>query len=71
MITAPPDDNAVNRKIRTVLKDVTNETPDTSASLEKLTTNVSAIPTNIKRNCSTNRGNMRFLKSLFENILHV
>lgn len=30
-MTAPPDDNAVKRKIRTVLNDVTSETPETSA----------------------------------------
>ena len=44
IITAPPDESAVNKKINTVLNDVTNETPETSASLEKLTTNVSAMP---------------------------
>lgn len=67
-MTAPPDDNAVKRKIRTVLNDVTSETPETSASLEKLTTKVSAIPTNIKRNCSTKSGKINLRKSLFENI---
>ena len=37
IITAPPDDIAVNKKINTVLNDVTNDTPEMSASLEKLT----------------------------------
>ena len=46
---------------------VTSDTPETSASLEKLTTNVSAMPTNIKRNCSIKSGIMRFRRSLFVN----
>lgn len=49
MITAPPEDKAVNRKISTVLKELTSETPETSASLAKLTVNVSAMPTNISK----------------------
>lgn len=69
MITAPPEDSAVNRKISTVLKEVTSDTPDTSASLEKLTTKVSAIPTNIKRNCSTNSGMIKFRRSRLENMV--
>ena len=60
---------AVNRKMRTVLKEVTSDTPETSASLEKLTTKVSAMPTNIRRNCSTNRGRIRFRRSRFVNIV--
>ena len=60
MMTAPPEESAVNRKISTVLNDVTSDTPETSASLEKLTTKVSAMPTNISRNCSTNSGRIRF-----------
>lgn len=66
---APPEERAVNRKMRTVLKEVTSDTPETSASLEKLTTKVSAMPTNIRRNCSTNRGRIRFRRSRFVNIV--
>lgn len=69
MITAPPEDSAVNRKISTVLKEVTSDTPDTSASLEKLTTKVSAIPTSIKRNCSTNSEMIKFRRSRLENMV--
>ena len=68
MMTAPPEDSAVNRKIRTVLNDVTNDTPETSVSPEKLTTNVSAMPTNIKRNCSIKSGMIGFRRFLFVNI---
>lgn len=32
-MTAPPDYNAVKRKIRTVLNDVTSETPETHGFL--------------------------------------
>ena len=56
--------SAVNKKISTVLNDVTSDTPDTSASPEKLTTNVSAMPTNIRRNCSIKSGIIRF-RSLY------
>ena len=34
----------------------------------KPTTNVSAMSTNISRNCSINSGTLRFLSSLFENM---
>ena len=68
MMTAPPEDRAVNRKTSTVLKALTRDTPDTSASLEKLTTKVSAMPTSIRRNCSTKMGTIRFFRSRLENI---
>ena len=71
IITAPPDDSAVNRNISTVLNDVTSETPETSASLEKLTTKVSAIPTNISKNCSINSGTIKFRRSLLVNIFYL
>ena len=70
-MTAPPEDSAVNKKISTVLNDVTSDTPETSASLEKLTTNVSAMPTNISKNCSINSGMIKFRRSLFVNILRL
>ena len=39
--------------------------------LEKLTTNVSAMPTNISKNCSINSGMIKFRRSLFVNILRL
>ena len=68
MITAPPEDRAVKRKTSTVLKELTRDTPDTSASQAKLTTKVSAMPTSISRNCSTKRGTIRSLRSRLENM---
>lgn len=68
-MSAPPDESAVNRKIKIVLNELTNETPETLASLEKLTTKVSAIFTNINRNYSIKSGIIKFLKSLLVNIV--
>lgn len=67
LMTAPPVVSTVNRKMRTVLNIVTSDTPETSASLEKLTVKVSAIPTNIRRNCSTKSDRMSPPKSLLLN----
>lgn len=67
LMTAPPVVSTVNRKMRTVLNKVTSDTPETSASLEKLTVKVSAIPTNIRRNCSTKSDRMSPPKSLLLN----
>lgn len=69
IMTAPPDARAEKRKIITVLKELTSDTPETAESPTKLTTNVSAIPTSSSKNCSTKSGIIIARKSLFVNSL--
>ena len=60
IMIAPPEESAINRKINTVLPNVTGDTPDISASLEKLTTNTPAMSINMSKNCSIKGGIIGF-----------
>ena len=65
---APPVAKAEKILINRILMESTKEIPDTAASPQVATINVSAIPMVMAKNCSTTKGNINLISCFLENI---